>query len=302
MTGLSILSALICAVLLLIAPGCGSGAEEDSSAEAEAPPTADLSGTWSGIATISGMPDFDLEVAVSIHTNGEIYFTGFNSRGHYDCQASGVFMSDSLLKFDISDGDMDTASVSLAVLSDSLYGNWGYTATPDPLGGEMFLHRTSAEALLEDELFALDDFVPVDLQVPAVLETDRFRLRMLTAEDVELDFEAVMSSAEQLREMSGGSWPSDSMTLEDNLHDLIRHQAEFEAREAFTYTVVNLDEDSVLGCVYINPPWGSVNEYDAVVAMWVRSSELETGLDSLLFEAVDNWFKELWPFENILYM
>ena len=37
-------------------------------------------------------------------------------------------------------------------------------------------------------------FVPADFQVPPVLETERFRLRMLSVDDVEKDYEAVIES------------------------------------------------------------------------------------------------------------
>ena len=48
-------------------------------------------------------------------------------------------------------------------------------------------------------------FVPEDFEVPAVLETDQFRLRMLSVDDVEKDYEAVMESRERLSAISGMS-------------------------------------------------------------------------------------------------
>jgi len=97
-------------------------------------------------------------------------------------------------------------------------------------------------------------FVPDDFEIPALLETDRFRLRMLSVDDVEKDYEAVIESREFLRTMFGGPWPRPRFTLEENLADLERHQQEFLSRKAFAYTVVSLDETRVLGCVYIDPP------------------------------------------------
>ncbi len=44
------------------------------------------------------------------------------------------------------------------------------------------------------------------------------------------------------------------------------HQQEFEERKAFAYTDISLDEEEVLGCLYIKPPRGI--EVDAVVHMW----------------------------------
>ena len=142
-------------------------------------------------------------------------------------------------------------------------------------------------------------FVPDDFAVPASLETDRFRLRMLSVDDVEKDYEAVIESRELLHTMLGGPWPRLGFTLEKNLSDLEKHQQEFLTRKAFAYTVVSLDETRVLGCVYINPP--KTSEADAVVVMWVRQTEYEKGLDEILFNEVRNWISSEWPFKKVDY-
>lgn len=48
-------------------------------------------------------------------------------------------------------------------------------------------------------------FVPEDFIIPEKLETESFRLRMLSAGDAEKDYEAVMSSRLELRNPRGGS-------------------------------------------------------------------------------------------------
>ena len=95
-------------------------------------------------------------------------------------------------------------------------------------------------------------FVPADFDVPEGLETPRFRLRMLTVNDVDRDFEAVMASKEHLHDIWGPGWP-EGLTREQNLIDLGWHQKEFQRRSSFAYTVVAPDESRVLGCVYIYP-------------------------------------------------
>jgi hypothetical protein len=60
-----------------------------------------------------------------------------------------------------------------------------------------------------------------------------------------------------------------------------------------------LDETAVLGCVYINP--SQHREIEAEVLMWVRESEYEKGLDSVLFQTVEEWLKDQWPFEKVVY-
>ena len=67
-------------------------------------------------------------------------------------------------------------------------------------------------------------FVPPDFEVPGKLETESFRLRMLSVDDVAKDYEAVMSSANRLRSMfkQWEVWPREGFTIEENLRDLKR--------------------------------------------------------------------------------
>ena len=96
-------------------------------------------------------------------------------------------------------------------------------------------------------------FVPTTFTVPESLETDEFRLRMLTVHDVVKDYDAVMTSVDHLKTIwPGGKWP-EGLTLEQNLIDLGWHQKEFQIRRSFAYTVVNSTGSMVTGCVYIEP-------------------------------------------------
>ncbi len=143
-------------------------------------------------------------------------------------------------------------------------------------------------------------FVAEDFIIPAILETQRFRLRMLSVDDVEKDYEAVIESRELLHKMFGGPWPREGFTIEENLEDLKRHQQEFLDRKRFAYTVVSLDETKVLGCLYINPP-EEKSGYKPYTLMWVRQTEYEKGLDEILFHAVKEWIKSCWPFEEMVF-
>ena len=139
-------------------------------------------------------------------------------------------------------------------------------------------------------------FVDGEFVVPEVLETSEFRLRMLTVNDLIKDYDAVMSSVDHLQSVWPDSgWP-EGLTLEEDLIDLGWHQKEFLNRTSFAYTLVTLDEETVSGCVYINPT--RVEGYDAEVYLWVRASELESGLDARLFDTVKRWLAEDWSFKN----
>ena len=109
-------------------------------------------------------------------------------------------------------------------------------------------------------------FVPADYKVPTIFETDEFRLRMLSIEDVEMDYEAVMDSVTHLSKVWPDSgWP-EGLTLQKNLIDLAWHQKEFERRTSFAYTVVTLNEERVIGCVYFYPT--VKRGYDAEIFLW----------------------------------
>ena len=96
-------------------------------------------------------------------------------------------------------------------------------------------------------------FVPTEYVVPSELVTANFTLRMLSVDDVEKDFEAVISSAARLSQVWPDSgWPA-GLTLRQNVIDLGWHEKEFQNRSSFAYTMVASDESQVLGCVYFYP-------------------------------------------------
>jgi len=111
-----------------------------------------------------------------------------------------------------------------------------------------------------------------------------------------------MSSAEHLQKTKpfgpGQRWPK-NLTFEQNLIDLGWHQKEFQIRSSFAYTVMNLDESQCLGCIYIEPTVKP--DYEAKVLLWVRQSEVESGLDEHLLESVKQWIADEWCFTKVAY-
>ena len=87
--------------------------------------------------------------------------------------------------------------------------------------------------------------------VPAALETERFVLEPLGEGHAVLDFEALMSCRERLREeLQWGEWPREDFTVELNRVDLRGHGEEFERGVAFAYTVLQGGGGAVPGlCV-----------------------------------------------------
>jgi hypothetical protein len=141
--------------------------------------------------------------------------------------------------------------------------------------------------------------LPSDFDVPELLETDRFRIRPLTIHDVVKDYDAVMTSREHLWKQFGQAWgwPSEALSLEQDLIDLAWHQKEAQQRSSFAYAVMRPDERVQLGCVYIVP--SEKQGFDAAAATWVRASELAGGLDEVLYATVRGWLADRWPFTRV---
>lgn len=142
-----------------------------------------------------------------------------------------------------------------------------------------------------------DLFVPADFKVPNGYVDDTFRLVPLRPKHNERDYRAWTTSMEHIRRTPGFEtydWPV-SMTLDENMNDLVQHTADFRTRTGFTYSVMN-DEDDVIGCVYIYP---SVRPLHAVVRSWVREDHAH--LDTPLHDTVDNWLRKSWPFADFSY-
>lgn len=153
------------------------------------------------------------------------------------------------------------------------------------------------------------EFVPSDFNVPRLAETSRFRVRPITVRDVRPDYDAVMTSREHLRGCFGPNhgWPSDQLTLEQDLRDLSWHQLEFQKRCSFTYAVFTPDESREIGAVYLYPAHYNGSDpqkttgFDAQVILWVRASELASGLDLELYEFTRAWLSQKWPFKKVAF-
>ena len=153
-------------------------------------------------------------------------------------------------------------------------------------------------------------FGELAISAPAGLKTRQFILRPLLGSDAELDYDAVIESREFLRKWEQSTWPEDDFTVAANREDLLRHERQHANGDAFTYTVMNLDETECLGCVYVLPPdakmftgaqvtasgAGQWSDCDATVFFWVRKSRLPEQLDRVLLDSLLAWLDEEWSF------
>ncbi|WP_144208941.1 SMI1/KNR4 family protein [Shewanella donghaensis] len=142
-------------------------------------------------------------------------------------------------------------------------------------------------------------FIPNTFNIPLTLNTEHFSLCELAPNVTQQDFDAVMSSLKRLKCFFGPSsiWPEDTMTLEENTASLAIHQQEFNAREAFAYSVFNKSNTRCLGSVYIDP--SRSQNYDCEVYFWIREDSVD--LEDELYNTVKKWLKNIWPFTKFVF-
>lgn len=145
----------------------------------------------------------------------------------------------------------------------------------------------------------MTELVPPGFDVPPTLLTPDFRLEPLGPQHNLADHAAWTSSIDHVRATPGferSDWPPHSgMSLDENLVDLQRHADDFAQRRGFTYTVLDLDTDDVIGCVYIYP--SDRAGYDVQVRSWVCADRAE--LDAPLSTAVATWLASDWPLGKV---
>lgn len=133
--------------------------------------------------------------------------------------------------------------------------------------------------------------VSENFEAPLSKYFDSYIFLPLTVDHVELDYEAVMDN----RNEDGLSlYPTH--TLKQNLIDLGYHQKEHQKGASYTYTILDIDKDTCIGCIYIYPSTTRI-EVDA----WVR--DLYKSLESEIFENIKAWIgSEDWLLVEVDYL
>lgn len=90
------------------------------------------------------------------------------------------------------------------------------------------------------------------------------------------------------------------MTYQQDLEDLVRHEAEIAAHESFKYAFLDDGETALLGCVYSDPPEKAAA--DSEICWWIVDDRLGTGLQDALDPLVPRWIADAWPFERPRYI
>jgi hypothetical protein len=142
-----------------------------------------------------------------------------------------------------------------------------------------------------------DEFrVPDRLDLPT-----GHHLRPIREADAEIDYPSVMGSQRRLWQRYGEAWrwPPEDLSLEEDRIDLARHEREVAARETFNYAVLDAEERTLLGCVYIDP--AEEEGVDADVSWWVVDESVGTDLDAALDVLIPRWLADVWRFSSVRY-
>lgn len=129
-------------------------------------------------------------------------------------------------------------------------------------------------------------------------------LRPLRETDVDIDYPAVMGSRRRLWEKYGEAWgwPRATLSYEADKEDLARHEAEFGAREAFAFAILDEHETSLLGCLYVDPPESDAPAgADAMVSWWLINDAVGSPLQRTLDDVLPLWMSEVWGFASVHY-
>lgn len=142
---------------------------------------------------------------------------------------------------------------------------------------------------------------------------DGFIVRPLVPTDVELDYDAVMSSREFLFHWEQDPpYPPEDFSVADNLKDVEKMDSRHRDGSRYTYTVMNADETQALGCVYLLPnddriyldadvtshDGTDLSTVDAMVSFWVRPSTWDDGFERVLLDAVLGWLHRDWSLKR----
>lgn len=95
--------------------------------------------------------------------------------------------------------------------------------------------------------------INAEAAVPDELHAATFVATPLTTENAALDDDSYMASLDVVRAHSDGRWPMDGFSFADDLLLVAKHQADHQARRAFTLILLEPSRDEALGCLYVNP-------------------------------------------------
>lgn len=157
-------------------------------------------------------------------------------------------------------------------------------------------------------------FHPPKAPIPTGFDGNGYVVREMRLEHAPGHYEAVSKSLDNLRTWSGGTWPPEGFSLEDDMKELEDYQRWHDGMANFSYVILSPEEDECFGAIHINSlmkelsighgdedDLTTVTRYEGVCRFWVRSDLIAEDLDRLLLNALVDWFKIDWQFTRVLY-
>jgi hypothetical protein len=145
--------------------------------------------------------------------------------------------------------------------------------------------------------------LPPGFTAPTPLTYEDLEARALTRSYLHDDVRAINASIALIQRTRGGGWPTQEISEEFNLVDLVWHEQEFREGSSFAYVVYEA-RGGYLGCCYLYP-MGRRTEltedllrYDVDVSWWVTTDAYERGLYDKLYRALQHWLAARFPFSQ----
>lgn len=153
------------------------------------------------------------------------------------------------------------------------------------------------------------DFWQKEWVVPEYAEGDSLIIRPIESSDTDRLFHSYMTSQRWLYERLGWSWPSEKSTPQQNETMVNYHLEQAKAQTAFTYLVIDKEDKSIIGAVYMVPVAASRQEkngiprnaYNAEVSWWLLESAIDDNLHNDFFVLLKDWLEASWPWRQVLF-
>ena len=137
--------------------------------------------------------------------------------------------------------------------------------------------------------------------IPTRVVTDKFIVVPYHSNALGIDLEAFLSSSP---EYMGKVFSPDvvgivaiASSVELSLAESAWTVWRARLRASFSYHALSLDEQKVLGGLYVQHSLKV--GYDALAMFWVREDEAESGLNEALYEFTQQWVREDWPIARV---
>lgn len=153
------------------------------------------------------------------------------------------------------------------------------------------------------------DFWQKEWAVPEYAEGNSLIIRPIARSDTDRFFHSYMTSQRWLYERLGWSWPSEKSTPQQNETMVNYHLEQAKAQTAFTYLVIDKEDKSIIGAVYMVPVAASRQEkngiprnaYNAEVSWWLLESAIDDNLHNNFFVLLKDWLEASWPWRQVLF-